>query len=151
MITNKRHLVFADAYKLTDGLTEDAIRCYQLAYPKASKEISRVNSYRLLQNATVVAYVNQFKDKERIEREENVIQTKKQIDSSNILQREKALEMTSNVAKILYNKIAKDKDKPKAQDVLAFNATVERLAKADGWDKPSKSEVKFDGFDITVE
>jgi hypothetical protein len=56
---------------------------------------------------------------------------------STILEREKAIEMVSNVAKIMYNKIAKEN---KTADVMAFNSTIERLAKMDGWDKPTKQE-----------
>lgn len=56
---------------------------------------------------------------------------------STILEREKAIEMVSNVAKIMYNKIAKEN---KTADVMAFNSTIERLAKMDGWDKSTKIE-----------
>ncbi len=38
MIPNKKHLLFADEFKLTNGLTEDAIRCYQIAYPNTVKQ-----------------------------------------------------------------------------------------------------------------
>jgi len=47
--------------------------------------------------------------------------------------------MVSNVAKLMYNQLAKNGDK-KPADVMAFNSTVERLAKMDGWDKPTKQE-----------
>ncbi len=58
---------------------------------------------------------------------------------STILEREKAIEMVSNVAKLMYNQLAKNGDK-KPADVMAFNSTIERLSKMDGWDKPTKQE-----------
>ena len=46
---NTKHKVFADAYKMTKGLTEDLIKSYQVAYPNANKEVARVNGYKLHQ------------------------------------------------------------------------------------------------------
>jgi len=60
---------------------------------------------------------------------------------SNILDREKALEMQTNVAKLVYNKMAKSKE-PSASDVMAFNNTIERLSKLQGWDAPKQVENK---------
>ena len=45
---NTRHKVFADAYKITKGLTKDLIKSYQVAYPNANKEVARVNGYKPL-------------------------------------------------------------------------------------------------------
>ena len=59
MIPNKKHLLFADEFKLTNGLTEDAIRCYQIAYPNTQKESARVKSYKLLQNVDVKKYIQE--------------------------------------------------------------------------------------------
>ena len=137
MIPNKKHQIFADEFKLTNGLTEDAIRCYQIAYPNTQKESARVKSSKLLQDVTVKKYIQDYKENLRLERENSVINAIKKESSSNVLQREKALEMVSNVAKIMYNKIAKEN---KTADVMAFNSTIERLSKMDGWDKPTKQE-----------
>ncbi len=58
---------------------------------------------------------------------------------SNILDREKALEMQSNVVKLIYNKIVKSKE-PNGTDTLAFNSTIDRLSKMQGWDAAKKVE-----------
>jgi len=136
MIPNKKHQIFADEYILTS----DAIASYQKAYPKAQPESARVKSYNLLQDVTIATYIKQKQDKIRIERENSQIEAVKQEASSNILQREKALEMMSNVAKLMYNQLAKNVDK-KPADVMAFNATIESLRKMDGWDKATKQDV----------
>jgi phage terminase small subunit len=104
MIPNKKHQIFADEYVLTS----DAIKAYQKAYPKAQPESARVKSYNLLQDVTIATYIKQKQDKIRIERENSQIEAVKQQDSINILQREKALEMTSNIAKLMYNQLAKN-------------------------------------------
>ena len=140
MITNKKHLLFADEYKLTNGLTEDAIRCYQIAYPKSKVESARVESYKLLQNPTIEKYINEYKENIRIERENNNLNQLKNQDNTNILQREKVLEMTSNVLKLIYNKIVRGKE-PSGADVQAYNSTAERLSKMQGFDKPTQNEV----------
>jgi phage terminase small subunit len=136
MIPNKKHQIFADEYVLTS----DAIKAYQKAYPKAQPESARVKSYNLLQDVTIATYIKQKQDKIRLERENSQIEAVKQEASSNILQREKALEMMSNVAKLMYNQLAKNVDK-KPADVMAFNATIESLRKMDGWDKATKQDV----------
>jgi len=136
MIPNKKHQIFADEYVLTS----DAIKAYQKAYPKAQPESARVKSYNLLQDVTIATYIKQKQDKIRIERENSQIEAVKQQDSINILQREKALEMMSNVAKLMYNQLAKNVDK-KPADVMAFNATIESLRKMDGWDKATKQDI----------
>ena len=136
MIPNKKHQIFADEYVLTS----DAIKSYQKAYPKAQPESARVKSYNLLQDVTIATYIKQKQDKIRLERENSQIEAVKQEASSNILQREKALEMMSNVAKLMYNQLAKNVDK-KPADVMAFNATIESLRKMDGWDKATKQDV----------
>lgn len=60
--------------------------------------------------------------------------------------------MVSNVAKIKYNEIAelnKVKKSVPTSYIIAFNSTVERLAKMDGWDKPTKiAETNSNGEDI---
>jgi len=136
MIPNKKHQIFADEYVLTS----DAIKAYQKAYPKAQPESARVKSYNLLQDVTIATYIKQKQDKIRLERENSQIEAVKQQDSINILQREKALEMMSNVAKLMYNQLAKNVDK-KPADVMAFNATIESLRKMDGWDKATKQDI----------
>jgi len=140
MITNKKHLLFADKYKLTNGLTEDAIRCYQIAYPKSKTESARVESSKILQNPTIKKYIQDYKEKLRIERDNSVIDAIKKESNTNILQREKAIEMVSNVAKLMYNQLVKSEEK-KPADIMAFNSTVERLAKMDGWDKSTKQDI----------
>ena len=136
MIPNKKHQIFADEYVLTS----DAIKAYQKAYPKAQPESARVKSYNLLQDVTIATYIKQKQDKIRLERENSQIEAVKQQDSINILQREKALEMTSNIAKLMYNQIAQSKAK-KPADIMAYNSTIESLRKMDGWDKPTKQDV----------
>ena len=138
MITNNKHQIFADEYILTN----DAIKSYQKAYPKAKDETARVNSYTLLQITTIAEYVKDKQDKIRNERENSHIETIKNESKANILQREKALEMVSNVAKIQYNKIVAKDSKANSSDVMAFNGTIERLAKFDGWDEAIKNEHK---------
>jgi phage terminase small subunit len=140
MITNKKHLLFADKYKLTNGLTEDAIRCYQIAYPKSKTESARVESSKILQKPTIKKYIQDYKEKIRIERDNSVIDVIKKESNTNILQREKAIEMVSNVAKLMYNQLVKSEEK-KPSDIMAFNSTVERLAKMDGWDKSTKQDI----------
>ena len=140
MITHKKHLLFADEFKLTNGLTEDAIRCYQIAYPNTQKESARVKSSKLLQEVTIKKYIQEYKENIRLERENSAKNELKAKDSTNILQREKAIEMVSNVAKLMYNQLVKSEEK-KPADIMAFNSTVERLAKMDGWDKSTKQDI----------
>jgi hypothetical protein len=136
MIPNKKHQIFADEYILTS----DAIKAYQKAYPKAQTESARVESYRILQDPTIATYIKEKQDKIRLERENSQIEAVKSEASTNILQREKALEMASNIAKLIYNQIAQSKDK-KPADIMAFNATIESLRKMDGWDKATKTDL----------
>lgn len=136
MITNKKHLLFADEYILSN----DAIVSYQKAYPKAKSESARVESYKILQNPTIAKYIKEKQDKIRLERENSVIDAIKKESNINILQREKAIEMVSNVAKLMYNQLVKSEEK-KPADIMAFNSTVERLAKMDGWDKSTKQDI----------
>lgn len=138
MIANNKHQIFADEYIISNG---DAIASYQKAYPKAKSESARVKSYNLLQDVTIAEYIKEKQDKIRNERENTAIEALKSESRANILQREKALEMVSNVAKILYNKIGKNKYNPKTNEVIAFNSTIERLSKMDGWDKAIKTEI----------
>ena len=136
MITNKKHLIFADEYILSN----DAILSYQKAYPKAKSESARVESYKSLQNPTIAKYIKDKQDKIRLERENSAIDAIKKESNTNILQREKAIEMVSNVAKLMYNQLVKSEEK-KPADIMAFNSTVERLAKMDGWDKSTKQDI----------
>ena len=137
MITNNKHQIFADEYILTN----DAIKSYQKAYPKSKSESARVKSYNLLQDVTISIYIKDKQDKIRLERENSHVEAIKNESKANILQREKALEMVSNVAKIQYNKIAKKDSKANSSDVLAFNSTIERLSKMDGWDEAIKNNL----------
>ena len=90
MIPNKKHQIFAEEYILTN----DAIVSYQKAYPKAKAESARVESYRILQDPTVENYIKQKQLEIQNARQNNVIEQLKAKDSSNILTREKIVEMT---------------------------------------------------------
>jgi phage terminase small subunit len=137
MIPNKKHQIFADEYILTN----DAIKSYQKAYPKSKSESARVESYKILQNPTISAYIKDKQDKIRLERENSHVEAIKNESKANILQREKALEMVSNVVKIQYNKIVAKDSKANSSDKMAFYAGVERLSKMDGWDEAIKSNL----------
>ena len=56
-----------------------------------------------------------------------------------ILTREKILEMQSNVVKLAYNEVANTKGKEPSK-ISAFNYSVERLNKMQGYDAPTKTE-----------
>ncbi len=133
MIPNKKHQIFADEYVLTS----DAIVSYQKAYPKAKAESARVESYRILQDPTVENYIKQKQLEIKNARQNNVIEQLKAKDSSNILSREKIVEMTSNVVKITYNTYVKSKDKA---DADAFNKSVAVYNKLEGLDASTKIE-----------
>ena len=138
MITNNKHQIFADDYLLTNN----PVLSYQKIYPKASLHSAQTKSGVLLKKVEISAYIKEKQDKIRIERENSHIDTIKNESKANILQREKALEMVSNVAKIQYNKIVAKDSKANSSDVMAFNGTIERLAKFDGWDEAIKNEHK---------
>lgn len=133
MIPNKKHQIFADNYIITN----DAIVSYQKAYPKAKSESARVESYRILQDPTVENYIKQKQLEIQNARQNNVIEQLKAKDSSNILTREKIVEMTSNVVKITYNTYVKSKDKA---DADAFNKSVAVYNKLEGLDASTKIE-----------
>ena len=133
MIPNKKHQIFAEEYILTN----DAIVSYQKAYPKAKAESARVESYRILQDPTVENYIKQKQSEIQMARQNNVIEQLKAKDSSNILTREKIVEMTSNVVKITYNTYVKSKDKG---DADAFNKSVAVFNKLEGLDASTKIE-----------
>ncbi len=133
MIPNKKHQIFADEYILTN----DAIASYQKAYPKAKSESARVESYRILQDPTISDYIKQKQLEIQNARQNNVIEQLKAKDSSNILTREKIVEMTSNVVKITYNTYVKSKDKA---DADAFNKSVAVYNKLEGLDASTKIE-----------
>ena len=133
MIPNKKHQIFAEEYILTN----DAIVSYQKAYPKAKTESARVESYRILQDPTIENYIKQKQLEIQNARQNNVIEQLKAKDSSNILTREKIVEMTSNVVKITYNTYVKSKDKA---DADAFNKSVAVYNKLEGLDASTKIE-----------
>lgn len=133
MIPNKKHQIFADEYILTN----DAIVSYQKAYPNAKTESARVESYRILQDPTISDYIKQKQLEIQNARQNNVIEQLKAKDSSNILTREKIVEMTSNVVKITYNTYVKSKDKG---DADAFNKSVAVYNKLEGLDASTKIE-----------
>ena len=133
MIPNKKHQIFADEYVLTS----DAIVSYQKAYPNAKTESARVESYRILQDPTISDYIKQKQLEIQNARQNNVIEQLKAKDSSNILTREKIVEMTSNVEKITYNTYVKSKDKA---DADAFNKSVAVYNKLEGLDASTKIE-----------
>ena len=133
MIPNKKHQIFADEYILTN----DAIVSYQKAYPNAKTESARVESYRILQDPTISDYIKQNQLEIQNARQNNVIEQLKAKDSSNILTREKIVEMTSNVVKITYNAYVKSKDKG---DADAFNKSVAVFNKLEGLDASTKIE-----------
>lgn len=140
-----KHKVFADEYIITT----DPISSYQKAYPKASSESARVKSYSLLQNVTIAEYIAEAKEKIKNARENNLIETLKKQDSSNILTREKFVEMTSNVAKLTYNKFIQSKD---GGDAETFSKVASLLAKIEGFESPKKVEQKniVEGIDIVI-
>ena len=133
MITNKKHQIFADEYILTN----DAVISYQKAYPKAKAESARVESYRILQLPTVDEYVKSKQSEIQNARQNSLIEELKSKDSSNILNREKIVEMQSNVVKITYNNFVKSKE-PKDAD--AFNKSVMAFNKLEGLEKATKIE-----------
>lgn len=60
---------------------------------------------------------------------------------SNILDRDKIVEMQSNLVKLAYNKMVKIKE-PTPSDLQAYNQTVERYSKLLGLDAPKQIEQK---------
>ncbi len=133
MITNKKHQIFADEYVLTN----DAVASYQKAYPKSSNESARVNSYKLLQINTIENYIKEKQSYIQNVRQNSLIESLKSKDNSNILNREKIVEMQSNVVKITYNNFVKSKE---PRDADAFNKSVTAFNKLEGLEKPSKIE-----------
>lgn len=139
-ITNKKHQIFADEY----SLSSDAIASYQKAYPKSKKESARVESYKILQNPTISNYIKTKQLEIQNARQNNVLNELKNKDSSNILQREKIVEMTANIVKVTYNKAIKST--ATTQEVDSFNKAVSVYNKLEGLDKPTKTEtsINFD-------
>ena len=135
MIENNKHRVFADEYIITN----DPIVSYQKSYPKASSESARVNGYKLLQNTTIAEYIAEAKEKIQNAREKNLIETLKAKDSANILTREKFVEMTSNVAKLTYNKFIQSKE---GDDAETYSRIAALLAKIEGFEMPKRIEQK---------
>ena len=71
---------------------------------------------------------------------------------SQILDRDKILEMQSNLVKLAYNKMVKAKD-PLPSDLQAYNSTIERYSKLLGLDAPKQIEQKttVEGINIIIE
>lgn len=130
-----KHKIFADEYILHS----DPIASYQKAYPKASNESARVKSYNLLQNVTIAEYIQEGKDKIKNAREKNLIETLKAKDNSNILTREKIVEMTSNVVKLTYNNFVATKDRDDAETYIKAAVAFNKL---EGHDAAKKVEQK---------
>ena len=152
---NPKHKVFADEYIITT----DPISSYQKAYPKAKAETSRVESYRILQIPTVVQYIAEAKEKIKNARENNLIETLKKKDSSNILTREKyiasltkdildieaIIEMGYLIKKVnIDGKVEMVKEVFKTREFSEWHRTLEikreNLKKIEGWDAPKQIE-----------
>jgi phage terminase small subunit len=133
-ITNHKHKTFADEFILTG----EAVASYQKAYSKATNESARVKSYNLLQNVTIANYIKAKRLEIQNARQNNLTDTLKSKDSSNILKREKIAEMQSNVTKIAYNQFIKSKE---IKDAELFLKSVESLNKLEGYHKATKTEV----------
>lgn len=95
---------------------------------------------------------------ERFKEAQQVINNKKQEQYTEseikrnydvILSREKSLEMLSNVAKLVYNKLIKD-EKKQSSDILALNTTVERISKLEGWDKPTQINTSIQSQELVI-
>ena len=133
MITNNKHKNFADDYLLTNN----SVLSYQKIYPNASLHSAQTKSGVLLKKVEIKEYIKQKQLEIQNARQNNVIEQLKAKDSSNILTREKIVEMTSNVVKITYNTYVKSKDKG---DADAFNKSVAVFNKLEGLDASTKIE-----------
>ncbi len=133
MITNNKHKNFADDYLLTNN----SVLSYQKIYPNASLHSAQTKSGVLLKKVEIKEYIKQKQLEIQNARQNNVIEQLKAKDSSNILTREKIVEMTSNVVKITYNTYLKSKDKG---DADAFNKSVAVFNKLEGLDASTKIE-----------
>ena len=133
MITNNKHKNFADDYLLTNN----SVLSYQKIYPNASLHSAQTKSGVLLKKVEIKEYIKQKQSEIQMARQNNVIEQLKAKDSSNILTREKIVEMTSNVVKITYNTYVKSKDKA---DADAFNKSVAVFNKLEGLDASTKIE-----------
>jgi hypothetical protein len=71
---------------------------------------------------------------------------------SQILDRDKILEMQSNLVKLAYNKMVKAKE-PLPSDLQAYNSTIERYSKLLGLDAPKQIEQKttVESINIIIE
>jgi hypothetical protein len=78
--------------------------------------------------------INEQKSKEYTQSELERLKT-------NILDRDKIVEMQSNLVKLAYNKMVKIKE-PTPSDLQAYNQTVERYSKLLGLDAPKQIEQK---------
>ena len=69
-----------------------------------------------------------------------------------ILDRDKILEMQSNLVKLAYNKMVKTKE-PLPSDLQAYNSTIERYSKLLGLDAPKQIEQKttVESINIIIE
>jgi thiamine biosynthesis lipoprotein ApbE len=100
----------------------------------------------------LIALNEYTKDREAIEKEKAEVykQTELNRQKGVIIEREKALEMVSNVVKITFNQIAKQKDNPNEKIIGAFNMTMDRLSKMQGFDDAPKKEPETNENDTIV-
>jgi phage terminase small subunit len=122
-----KHKAFADYYIESD----EAVLSYQKVYPKCSLHSAQTKSGVLLKNVEIAKYIQEYKDKVKNARENNLIETIKAKDNSNILTREKIVEMTSNVVKLTYNNFVATKD---GDDAEVYIKAVSALNKLEGHD-----------------
>jgi urease gamma subunit len=134
MITNQKHKIFAEEYILSSNI----ISSYQKAYPDASNETARTRGHKLSQKDTIAEYIKTKQLEIQNARQNNLVETLKSQDSTNILKREKVLEMVSNVVKITYNKAIKEKEK---NFIDSFNKSVQVLNKMEGYDAPKEIDI----------
>lgn len=146
MIRDK-HKEFAEHYALTTNVVES----YQKVYPKAKDTTARTNGLDLLKKPEIKEFVNQRKEFLSNSRIQEVKDELKDEIKDKLLRREQALDMTANVAKTLYATIVDSGVPPTASQVTAFVSIMDRLAKFDGWDKPSKvAQTDTEGNDIPL-
>jgi hypothetical protein len=137
ILVAQKHKIFADEYILTS----DLVKSYKKAYNNSSDNGSRVRGYKLLQNEKIASYIATEQERLRFEREKTMLEAQKNAANINILKREEALTMLTEVArkqhKVIMDKY-KDEERVNYGELMAFNATIERVAKFEGWDKAAK-------------
>lgn len=99
---------------------------------------------------TADTYLKSAQERYKIEREaiekekaREYKQSELEAEKSKILDKTKLLEMQSNLIKLLYNKMAKQKE-PDSRDIQAFNGAIERYSKMQGLDAPKQVENKHE-------